>query len=196
VKVSRWVACHNPVVFKVQTDAIPNTRDTPESFVSVAESRGFAVFTLSATSNPEWYIPFLKVSIDGYIYSDVATVTRFDPETLQVYTDLPFNGDDSGEVVKFYDGYLLELLPTIGLPSGHVWENQKPEYIGSTQQIEPSGGVAVFDIQKQLQRNVSAKNDLFQVSFPNDLNAFTGFRVAYRESYIDLLGEIEESTVK
>jgi hypothetical protein len=124
----------------------------------------------------------------------VATVTRFDPETLEVYTDLAFNGDDSGEVVKFYDGYLAELLPTIGLPAGHVWENQKPEYIGSTQQIEPSGGVAVFDIQKQLQRNVSAKNDLFQVSFPNDLNAFTGFRVAYRESYIDLLGEVEEST--
>lgn len=185
---SNWVACHNPVVFKIQTDAQPNTRDSAENYTSVREVSGKAVFTLLSTLNAEWYAPFLKIELSGTLYNSIATIERYDPDNLEVYTNLPFNGDDSGQAVKYYDAYLIEVLPTIGLPLTHPWAGQKPETEALVQEIAPLDGVSVFDLQTQLQRDVNSNNDLKQPSFPNDLDAFTGFRLKYRESFIDSIG--------
>jgi hypothetical protein len=42
---SKWVAVHNPIVFKVQTGKFPtNSDDSAESYTSVEDDNGFAKF--------------------------------------------------------------------------------------------------------------------------------------------------------
>jgi hypothetical protein len=189
---SKWVAVHNPIVFKVQTGKFPtNSDDSAESYTSVEDDNGFAkfIFEDATVINPDWYAKGMQVTVTGD-YAGTYTVRKYDPVNAGVTLNVSYLATGTGTIEKYYPNYNIKLKVFAGLTETHKWYGLNPiEEVQAYSSIPNSNNLAVFDIQEAVKTKVSTTNDIALISLPNDVNLWCSFLVSYAESYTDTTGE-------
>lgn len=194
---SKWLSAHNPIVFKFESSKYPeNTFDNADEYTAVTNVNGYAALTISSGFTNAWYVSGLYVYVNGTKYSGIYKVRYYNPYTISVVLDTPFNGTETGVLTKYYFNYYTELKVSCGLPIAHRWQALKPMVEKSVVPAIPDiNGNVVYDIQKIVQADVSTTNNIRLISLPNDINLWTAINVEYAEQWNEVEG-IDNTTTQ
>jgi hypothetical protein len=185
---SDWIACGGnlPVIYEISNTKFPvNTESI--AITEVGDEDGEAEFSTDPVPH-------------GLMVGDVITLSGFDDEptyngtkTVTVVgsvtsfeTGTNYSGNDTGSFILdlVYNNYATEIEVWAGIAPGHPHASEDPiELIGTIRQIPDANNKTRVDISQYIKTKLSSRYDPNQVSWPNDLNAWTDFYIKYRETY-------------
>lgn len=184
---SRWNAAHLPIMYRFTSNIFPvNTLDNSDAYSMVSNDNGYAKLTYPVSYNV--YEPGLFVTVEGSVYNGIYLIRSVDVGTITI--DAPYSTTDTGTVIKHYNNYHVRIKVYTGVPAGHPQYGTNPIAYRGTEYIVPNiDGVINFDVSTWARvQLLSTDVYAFSDTSVNDLNAWTGFYIAYAESYDAVLG--------
>jgi hypothetical protein len=125
---SKWVCAHLPIQYALESDLFPdNLVDNIDTIISITQDEfGFAVVELAGTY--ETYQEKLAVKITNSGISGYNGVWRIREVTYPdvLVLDMPFLGDATAELQKYYANYNVLVKVYMGIPVGHFYYSENP----------------------------------------------------------------------
>ena len=177
---SYWVAGHNPIVYKLESDLFPNnTQDITTNYSSVINSGGYAAFDFSTT-----FYTYLVlgdyVKVTGSVYNGVYRVRGFVANDIPIL-NVGFISTDSGSAEKYYTNYVVDVEVYTGFNFDEIGWYERPLTLKGTLRVIPnSDNEAIIDISKLVKADFTP----FQInSLLNDYDHWTQTYIRFRERY-------------
>lgn len=183
-----WNSVFLPIVYKLHNTRWPvNTSSTVRTISSFSDDNGYthiiASGPISITLEVLDYVVISGSSDD--INGPYQIVEKFG--TLDFVIDLPFraSNDLNGNNIQLYlNNYQVGIKIYAGLPAAHPWQAKKPFVEVAQLSLTPDeDNIVMFSVADYIKSKVAIKNNITLFSLPLNLDAFTGFYIAFNESY-------------
>jgi hypothetical protein len=187
-----WNAAHLPIIYRMTSNLFPvNTLDDSDAFSTVIDDAGYAKIIYPVSYNV--YEPGLYVKVSGGVYDGVYLIRSVDSGSVTL--DTPFTLTDTGTFVKHYNNYHVRVKVYVGVPAGHPLYAHNPIAYRGIEYIVPNlDGQINFDASTWARSQLSINsNAAFADASVNEPDAWTGFYIAYAESY-DVISGGETAT--
>lgn len=180
-----FVPVHNPIVYELESDLSPhNTGEeayTPVTIISQEDEEGYTRLHLSVGISPEEleFVKFIGGSITG-AYQITEVLNPWD-----IVINLAYDaGNTFGQVVKYYNNYVININVWAGYPNDHPWESVKPYEVAALLQLTPDENNRVkFSISDILRGYLTLRNNLLLDTLPNNTDFSVAYFIEYWESY-------------
>lgn len=180
-----FVPVHNPIVYELGSDLSPhNTGEeayTPVTINSQEDEEGYTRLHLSVGIDPEEleFVKFIGGSITG-AYQITEVLNPWD-----IVINLAYDASNTfGQVVKYYNNYVININVWAGYPNDHPWGSVKPYEVAALLQLTPDESNRVkFSISDILRGYLTLRNNLLLDTLPNNTDFSTAYFIEYWESY-------------
>lgn len=182
-----WSCVELPIVFKARNDRYPtNEVDTARTILSYSNENGYLRIVASGSLGTFEDLAWVKISdaasdeVNGVIQI-LDKLSTSDVVLNLAYGTYDFTG---AEIILHYQSYTIVVDIYAGLPATHRWYSQKPVALKATIDLIPDeNNEVMFSISDILKSDITIVNNTLLGTLPSNLDAFTGFYIAYGESY-------------
>lgn len=181
-----FIPVHNPIVYELESDLNPHNVDqeayTPITVNSQTNEDGYARLHLSAPLEDPEELEFIKITsgTTAGIYQILEVFYDWD-----IVINLAYNASNTfGQVVKYYNNYVINVNVWAGYPITHPWESVKPYEVAAQLQFTPDENNRVkFSINDLLRGYLKLRNNLLLDTLPNNTDFSCAFFIEYWESF-------------
>jgi hypothetical protein len=185
-----WSCVHLPIAYELSNTRFPiNTVDTARTISSISNDLGYVNLNLSGSLGTFNELAFVKVSnaptssLNG-VYQVVDKISTSDVTINLAYSAATNAGMSGASVQLYYSNYCILVRIYAGINASHEWADQKPYELAATLQFIPDDSNDVkFSVHEILKSYVRTKNNLTLATLPNNIDAWTNFRIEVAEQY-------------
>jgi len=180
--VSRWNAANLPLIYDITNTKWPtNSEDGTVAITSVTDDgNGFAELNHGSSTGlvaKEW------VNVAGSAAYDGAHQIR-SVNGNNLIIDFPFGATDTGTSQEYYNNYTTLIRVYAGIDPAHTFASQKPiVLIGTIEQRPDTDSITLADVRDYVKNKLNTIYNEDQASWPNDINGWTDFYIAFAERY-------------
>lgn len=181
---STWISCGGklPVQYNIQNDKFPtNSFDTIFSVTQINDNGGLAQIQTAIASplSVGQYVKLTGFTNTSYL-DKVAIIHSVD--SVNTFTiSISFNGNDTGNVQRFYNNYATEVRIYAGIDSAHPLTAEDPiELVSTIKQIPESDNITRLDVSQIVKTKLSDERNIIS---GNNINSWKDFYIEFREIY-------------
>lgn len=151
------------------------------AITSVTDADGFAQINLVNIDilNKDWIIITGTTNYNGSHQVRAALPTH-------VIIDFPFGANETGTAQRYYQNYTTIIQINAGIAPNHEFAASDPiSLIGTIEQRPDTDNITLADVRDYVKNKLNTNYNEDQSSWPNDLNGWTDFYIAWAERYDD-----------
>lgn len=179
---SRWNAANLPLVYGISNTKWPtNSEDALIAVTSITDSDGFAQINFVNTDilKRDW-VEITGTTNNNGIFQVRAALPTF------IILDTPFIENDSGFAQRYYQNYTTLIQVYAGIAPAHEHAATDPiSLIGTIEQRPDTNNITLADVHEYVKNKMNTDYNESQASWPNDLNGWTDFYIAWAERFDD-----------
>lgn len=188
---SKWVSAWLPIRYNLSSNKWPvNSFDDTDTITAITDNGGFARIALSSTSLLYLAEEYATISGTGITSYDGVWRIKTVHSPTDITIDAPYSVTGTGSFQRYYNNYTVNVRIYTGIPDGHTLEANNPMALAGEVVLrpDPSNNVSV-NIGSYVQAELSPiENKLCEIIqagdiYGNDPNLWTGFYIAFSESY-------------
>ena len=185
-----WNSVFLPIIYKISNDLWPiNNVDAAVAISSASDDNGFTNLILGGDIRTSEVNALEFVKISGSFNEELNGVWQI-VEVISLSNlvlNLPYvNTNDFGgaTIQYYYNNYQVKVKVFAGLNMSHPWGHKKPYELVAELSLTPDAeNIAMFSIADYIKGQINIRNNPLIYSYPLNLDFFTGFYIAYTESY-------------